>query len=267
MVHRGLRASCWSWFVLLSGLASYHAAPLEAQAPTLDVSIPSADDPSEPAGYSEAVDEAVREFAAHNYEEARALFARAHALYPNARTERGLGLTQFELRNYGESIGHFEAALRSQVRPLPPDLRADTEQMLARARNFVALVRLDTRPVASRVLLDGLQVEVPEGGALLVQVGDHMLEVQAPGFVPDRRRLSVQGGEERTLTIVLSHAPAPSVPTRPAIAKPWYKSPWLWAAAGVVIVGAATGTAYALTRPEEQPRAYGGTAGAVLRGP
>lgn len=51
----------------------------------------------EPAGYRDAIDTALQEMGLGNYEEAREQFARAHALSPNARTLRGLGISEFEL--------------------------------------------------------------------------------------------------------------------------------------------------------------------------
>jgi hypothetical protein len=46
---------------------------------------------SEPAGYGEAIDGAVREHELGHFVEARELLLRAHKLYPNARTLRVLG--------------------------------------------------------------------------------------------------------------------------------------------------------------------------------
>src|SRR5262245_44240118 len=63
------------------------------------------------AAYRSAVDDAVSEFAAGRFEEARALFKRAHQLSPNARTLRGLGMTAFELRAYVQAIRELRAAL------------------------------------------------------------------------------------------------------------------------------------------------------------
>jgi tetratricopeptide (TPR) repeat protein len=219
---------------------------------------------AEPAGYRETVDEAVREFSAQHYEEARALFARAHALFPNARTHRGLGLAEFELRNYGASIRQFEAALRAEVKPLTSELRTDTERMLARAHNFVARVRVDAKPATVDVLLDGAPVQAAQE-PLLLPVGEHSLEVQAPGFLPQKRQLSVKGGEENVVTFVL--VPKERAPTeKSAEARPWYRNPWLWTGVGVVVAGAAAGAGYALTR-EDSPSPYGGSADAVLHGP
>lgn len=240
-----------------------HVDPVAAQ-PSAEAT---STDASEPPGYRETVADAVREFAAHNFEEARSLFGRAHTLYPNARTHRGLGLAEFELRNYGKSIAHLEAALRSSVKPLSEELKSDTEHMLARANNFVARIRLDVKPGLTKLLVDKLVVEVAPGRPLLLSVGDHVLEFAARGFVSERRSLSVQGGEERTLSVILAPHTQPIASARPE-QRPWYKSRWLWASVGVLAVGAAAGGAgYALSRPEKSPSPYGGTADLALKGP
>lgn len=132
-----------------------------------------------PTRYRKAVEAAVQEFEARNYAEARALFEQAHALYPNARTERGMGFAEFELRHYGPSVGHLEAALASSVRPLTAELRHETEELLARAKSFVAHVQVDAKPASATILIDGVTVEVPAGQALMLDVGDHMIEACA----------------------------------------------------------------------------------------
>ena len=220
----------------------------------------------EPAGYRAAIDEAVQEFSANRFEEARSLFVRAHELYPNARTHRGLGLVEFELRNYGRSIAELEAALASRVKPLSPALRAETERVLARANSFVARVVIEARPTDARVLVDGVLGEVSASGTLVLPVGDHTLELQADGFVSERRRISVTGGEQKTLSVMLA-ATALTVPGQDAEPRRWYKNPWLWTGVGVVIAGAAVGLGVGLTRDEPPPEPYGGTTNMVLGGP
>src|SRR4051812_11159906 len=54
--------------------------------------------------YRGLLNEAVSEYDARRYEEARALFRRAHELSPNARTLRGIGMASFELREYVEAL-------------------------------------------------------------------------------------------------------------------------------------------------------------------
>src|SRR3954468_5859705 len=70
-----------------------------------------AQDPAETPQYRSLLEEAVAEYDARRYEEARALFRRAHDLSPNARTMRGIGMASFELREYVEALRALEGAL------------------------------------------------------------------------------------------------------------------------------------------------------------
>jgi hypothetical protein len=65
---------------------------------------------------------------------AREELRRAHAIFPNARTLRGLGMVEFELRSYVQSVQLLEQALAASVKPLDGKLRTDTEALLARAQ-------------------------------------------------------------------------------------------------------------------------------------
>ena len=97
------------------------AAPASAQAAKRE---------APPPGYSETISDAVHELELGNFAEAREQFRRAHAVSPNARTLRGLGVTEFELRNYGESAELLQQALDSDVKPLEGKLRSDAEKLL-----------------------------------------------------------------------------------------------------------------------------------------
>jgi len=62
--------------------------------------------------------DAVAEYEAGHYQEARALFRQAHEKSPTARTLRGIGMASFELRDYVEATRALTASLRD-VRPPP----------------------------------------------------------------------------------------------------------------------------------------------------
>jgi tetratricopeptide (TPR) repeat protein len=218
---------------------------------------------AEPGGYRAAIDEAISEFAAHRFGEARELFARAHAIYPNARTLRGLGLAEFELRDYVSCVRHLDQALRSPERPLDEDLRHETEKLRERANGFVARLTLASRPNPSRLLVDGSQSEWT-AQPLLLSFGAHTLELYASGYEPTKISLFLSGGEQRTINVELKQPYAAE--RRDVKESSWYASPWLWVAVGtVVIAGAATGVVLASNpRTAEQP--FGGTSGVVIPG-
>jgi len=229
-----------------------------------------ADDPAtEPAEYRSVVDDALREYAAHNYEEARSLFHRANSLYPNARTQRGLGMAQFELRNYGECIHELEEALASPVRALTGPLRTETEALLARAQNFVARVKLRSEPADARLRINGVPWERHD--ELLLNVGDHALELSLPGYLPARRTLSVRGGEVLAIALTLEPASVSDSPGRAARddrspRSRWYKSAWLWSGVAVLVAGAAVTTGLLLTRERGSEQPYGGSSMRVVVG-
>jgi len=204
----------------------------------------SGDEQLEPNEYRALIDEAVREAAAQNYEEARSLFLRAHALFPSARTYRGLGMSEFELRNYPASIEQLEAALTSKVRPLDATLRRDVEQLLVRARRFVGLLVIETKPAASELRVDKLPVSRVAGEALTVKIGEHVLEALADGYALEERHISVKGGEVARVSIVFQR---PLQGLAQASERRWYKSPWLWTAVGVLVAGGATAVALVTT--------------------
>jgi hypothetical protein len=212
---------------------------------------------AEVAGYRPLLEEAVKEYDAANYGEARALFLKAIALSPNARAYRGLGMAEFELRNYADCVASLEVAVSSQLKPLDPALRAESEQLLNRARNFVAVVQLVLAPSGTQVVLDGAPVALDPTRGLRLNPGDHGFEFHAPGFASQARKFSVKGGENERWSIRLAPAavasevsPASAAPfdtgklERP---RPIYKSPWLWGGVGAVAVAVGVGLAVGLS--------------------
>jgi hypothetical protein len=170
----------------------------------------------EPADYRETVAEAVREFEAGHFEESRALFTRAHAHYPNARTLRGLGMVEYELRNYPEAIRNLEEALATKTRRLEGELRAQTEALLARAHAYVSRVGLVLQPNDARVLVDGALANLGGDRSLLLTVGEHVIDVQAEGYRSERRMLSLKSGGDETLQVALQRLTASEQPVEPA---------------------------------------------------
>lgn len=228
----------------------------------------------EPPEYRAMVAEALAEHEAGHFEESRTLMLQAHALFPNARTQRGLGMVAFELRAYAESVSWLEQALASSVRPLAGELRVQTQALLERARSFTGRLTVDLKPTKAQLLIDGLEIAPADRASLRLTVGEHALEAHAESYLPERRTVWVVGGEEQTLQLVLAPVSLASGPLRsdrqhpgttPAQAerRVWYRNPWFWVSTGMVLVaGAATATALALTRedaPSEPP--YRGLSG------
>jgi hypothetical protein len=240
----------------------------------------------EAPAYRELIDEAVSEYEAGHFEESRALFSQAHALMPSARTLRGLGMVEFELRNYAASASYAEQALASQARPLDPELRAKTETLLARANRFIGRFTLELDPSSASIAVDGESTDLDAQRTLVLAAGDHTLDVTAPGRAAAHRTLRVRGGERETLHIALPPlaAVAPSAVTlgsesqgqgRAEITADTdtddgsvFSSPWFWVALSAVVVGGGVAVGIvALGSDDEPAEPYRGDSGILLGGP
>jgi hypothetical protein len=228
--------------------------------------------PAEPPGYAETIDRAIREHERGHFQEARALLWQAHALFPNARTLRGLGKVEYELRNYGHAVTHLEGALSSQVRPLDARLQLEVQQLLLRARGYVGEVHVDVEPGSASVIVDGVTVASGPQASFSLMVGDHLIEFRAAGHLSERRAVRVKGGEATNLQVVLNPPGGQGAP-RLAVgdeqrqdAANTRRKRWLvWSLSAAAIAGTAVALGFALREDHEPARSDGGTSGVVLR--
>ena len=150
------------------------------------------------------IQEAVREHQAGRYPEAQALFRRAHALDPTARTLRGIGMASFEMREYVTALRALRAALAEQERrPLTDAQREHAQRLVDRALAFVGTYRVELDPAEATMHLDGRSLEPEPDGTVLIDAGTHTLSIEAPGHRIRSVRLVVDGGAESTLTLRL----------------------------------------------------------------
>ncbi len=201
-------------------------------------------DPEEPPEYRELVDDAVVQFRAGRYAEARALFIRAHDVFPNARTARGIGLCAYELREYVHAVNKLELALTHEVRPLTDAMRARVEQVLEDAQQFVAVYTLEVQPAGAEVLVDGMSVDVE--AQLTLPIGTHDLEADHPGYRTLHRQIVVRGGERESLAVALRAGPSGG--QGPGDGASGGGSAWWYVGAGVAAVGAGAGVAWWISR-------------------
>jgi hypothetical protein len=230
-----------------------------------------AEEPETPQ-YRALLNEAVSEYDARRYEEARALFRRANDLSPNARTLRGVGMASFELREYVEALRALEGALADTRRPLTPTQHQQVEGLLERTRSFVGHFTLHLVPKQTTLHVDGAPAELESDGTLLLSFGRHAVTAEAAGSLMESRELNVIGGEREDLTFHLRPVAATLEPPAGAVAvhiNPPLPSPggpadkgtepahsatgWL-VGAGVLAAGAAAGAIWWLQRNSEISR-------------
>lgn len=258
--------------VVVSAWLLLHAAPSRAE-----------------QSYESLIHEAVQEFDAANYVEARVLFDRAAQLKPNARTSRALGYCDYELKHYVDAVKELTAALEDTRNPLTPSQRTDVSATVEKAKRFIGQLVLETKPPEASLVLDGRPAT---GRQWTLDAGDHMVAASAPGYRSSDLRVNVAGGKDTRAELVLSpievspeqvartsedtgagpfgQQPTAAMPaTSPAaprdgesggVLTKW----WFWTAVGVVVVGATVGTLIAVNQPQK-PNA--GSSGVVLHTP
>jgi hypothetical protein len=160
-------------------------------------------DSAEARQYNALVDEAASEFDARRYEEARALYKRAHEISPNARTLRGIGMSSFELREYVEALRALEASLVNKRKPLTSTQRQEVQGMVDRSRSAVGRFIVTLSPKDAQLKVDGAAAVLEEDGSLLLSFGRHLLTAEAPGKAPANREVNVIGGERQEVAFAL----------------------------------------------------------------
>lgn len=158
------------------------------------------------AQYRDLIEKALQEYALGHWPEARVFFSDAHAIWPNARTLRGLGMTCYEGRSYVEAIGFLEQALKHKTQPLTQKLAAEAQGILAQAKRFVASAFIGTSPERAEISLDDQPLNLRPDGSVLLNPGEHILQVSSPGYKTERRTLRAEAGRELHVQVDLRSA-------------------------------------------------------------
>lgn len=200
--------------------------------------------------YRKAIKYGVAEYDAHHFAEALGYFRRAHQIFPNARTLRGIGMASFELRDYVTAVRSLTAALKDDRKPLSPDLRKETRDLIDRCQNLIGVYRLQTVPADAQVTVDNQVPELDPDGSLTLGLGTHVVEGRAKGYANRRLSIHVRGGERQEILLALD----PLVATTPVTstlkqrpdtvaATPDNKSAkvWFWTGGGLAALAIGTG--------------------------
>jgi hypothetical protein len=156
--------------------------------------------------YAATIAEALRESRAGHFPEAYSLFERAHALLPNARALRGIGVCAFEIRDYARAWTALHAALDHTVQPLTLEQRADVEALIERTSVFLARLELVGSPADGIVRVDGAEA-IFEHGEVLLAAGRHVITIEVEGARAFQQSVDAVGGARQRM-FVTANEPA-----------------------------------------------------------
>jgi hypothetical protein len=132
-----------------------------------------------------------------NYGGALAEFEEAYRLKPGAGSLQNVALSQKGLFRYAEAAATLELLLARHASELSDGERDALGAALTELKGLVASIVLKVSPESARVLLDGRQLGPADWSSapLALNVGEHTLSVEAPGYAPERRVLRIAGGQ------------------------------------------------------------------------
>jgi hypothetical protein len=222
--------------------------------------------PAAKKSYRKAIKDGVSEYEAHHFEEALSYFRRAHQIYPNARTFRGIGMASFELRDYVTAVRSLTAAVDDQRKPLSAEQRKETQDLIDRCRLFVAVYSVQVAPRDAQVTIDANPLELEPDGKLMLGLGEHTIEARLKGYRTRVLKLQVRGGERKELELPLDPVSGPATrsplvttagatfePSVPTPLPPLLKSsalPWLVAGGAAAVLSASAGVYWSMQATE-----------------
>lgn len=234
------------------------------------------------------------------WSEAVQSFRRSRALVDRPSTVFNLAVALLRLGRYGESLEAFDDFMGMTDPERDAEARKQAEQFMRQARTGRATLVLTVSPEAAVVYVDGERRE-GEGTdrTLVLDPGRHTLRIEAEGYLAQQLRLSMLSGSETSTAVELvpmmgdlgrqdqmeesrrrqaeaearaegrvdrslTDAGSGSAPAEAGDERSVWKSPWLWVAAGAMLVGAGVGLGVGLSGGDGADP-YGGTTGVVLR--
>lgn len=148
-------------------------------------------------------DRGVRLYRDGNVQAALAEFQVAYEIHPNSAALQNVALCQKALFHYGEAKATLDKLLLKYPHELSP---ADTQAARAAISELSALVgriRLHVTPSTASVTLDDRPLSPGDlAQPIQLDVGEHPLRVEATGYEPQTRQITVTGGTSNDLVLV-----------------------------------------------------------------
>lgn len=185
---RRLGHSCWVYLVL-------GATPALAQLPPAETKAPDAPD-AQTLEARRHFKSGTKLYRDGNYGGALAEFEEAYRLKPGAGSLQNVALSQKGLFRYSEAAATLEQLLAKHAGELSDPERQAVAEALAELKGLMASVKLRVQPESARVLLDGRPLSSGDWAApIVLNVGEHTLTADAPGYTSERRVVRVAGGQ------------------------------------------------------------------------
>jgi hypothetical protein len=209
---------------------------------------------------SDAKRDAARRFehAIKLYEEADyilalAEFERVYELVPDYRVLYNIGQVSMQLGRYARAFRTLKEYVARGAGELAPDRAAAVQADLAQLSGRIARLSVEVEQAGAQISVDGAAVgRSPLAEPLVVDVGEHRVQVELPGYAAQSQAFTLAGGDRRDATFTLQStqaqpvAPVVAPRDKPQVAPPQpvkasHRGAWVgvgWASTGVLAAGA-----------------------------
>ena len=143
-------------------------------------------------------------FEVGNYDAARVEFEQAHASSGDARVLYNVAVCDKELERYARAISVLESSLKVGGDELPRRYVQRVDQTIDALRPFVTTLAVRTSHEGASIVVDNEPVgRTPLDGPLFVDVGEHIVRLEKPGFRGDPVRIKARSGQPVTVDLTL----------------------------------------------------------------
>lgn len=243
---------------LLALLVSQRALAQSAPATTSEAeSSKSFGDTSVKQEAARRFEHAIKLYEDADYALALAEFERVYELVPDYRVLYNIGQVSIQMGRYARAFRTLKEYVARGGAELPADRAAAVQADLTLLSGKVAHVSLQVEQAGAQLSIDGVAVgRSPLAAPLVVDVGEHRVQVELAGYVTQNQSLTLAGGDRREVAITLQAtptAPPTTAPVAPPREKPLVapappvnkassnRAAWLgvgWATTGALAAGA-----------------------------
>lgn len=141
-----------------------------------------------------------------DYAGALAKFRYAYALSKEPRLLWNMATCEKEQHHYASATQLIDQYLLDGAAIITQARRAEVEATRDTLLSFVSPLKLTGAPLQFRLYVDGKAVEHTEASPLELDLGAHVLRIEAPGFEPAELRVDVPGKQPVVLNVTLKPA-------------------------------------------------------------
>jgi len=169
-----------------------------------------AEEPIEEA--KEHFEKGVKLFKNADYDAALVEFKQAYKAKSHVAVRYNIGITLYKLHRYGEAFEELESYMFEGGDEIPDERRDEVVEILKELESLLGTLKVSCDVEEARLYVDGWESEAWE---FKLEVGEHTIEVKAPGYPLYKEKVELPGGKEVLVDVILSTAPAEPVVIEP----------------------------------------------------